>query len=223
MNKLDFFSNLIVHSKEEGFSFIISDEEFDDPKKLSAEKQIAYRAAFTVATSIISSLVGLNYRFMIIGGLNTSQLSPSDKEALIADLKKVHSYCDFIGIKADTGPCFLRLGIDGDDMPDETLIGRCAIIHELANNFRKYSTSLVTGRDNYIVSAQVVIVFSSHKRAKDFIQLYADKCSNSSFWKKIYTYPWIVDLEDEEIKRYGQPLDRLSGHKEKIRASLFRK
>jgi len=69
----------------------------------------------------------------------------------------------------------------------------------------------------------VVLVFSSHKRANDFIQNFADKCSHSAFWKKVYTYPWIVDLEDEEIKRYRQPLDNVLGLAEKLKAELFRK
>jgi hypothetical protein len=144
---------------------------------------------------------------------------------LITDLQKAQNYCDFIGIKTSNGPALLRLAIDADDIPDETLIGRFAVIHEQAHNFRKHSSTFPGGfkETKFAVYAQVVVVFSSHKRARNFIQRFADQCSHTAFWKKVYTYPWIVDLEDEEIKRYRQPLDNFFGQGEKLKSELFQK
>jgi hypothetical protein len=75
MNKSDFFSNLINYSKREGFSFFLPGEDSDDPEKFSERKQVAHRAAFAVTSGIISAIAGVNYRFIILGGLNPSQLS----------------------------------------------------------------------------------------------------------------------------------------------------
>jgi hypothetical protein len=79
------------------------------------------------------------------------------------------------------------------------------------------------GYEKFSVHVHVVVVFSIHRRADDFVRKVADKCRHSAFWEKIYTAPWVVDLEDEEIKRYRQLDSLLGGRIEKIKAELFRK
>jgi hypothetical protein len=230
MNKSDFFKNFLDYSKREGFSFFISGEQFNDPEKLSSSRQMMNKLMFAAAVGIGGAIGGApaSGLGLSIAILNPGDLNPVERQALISDLEIVHNHCDFIGIKISNGPALLRLGIDADDISDESLIGRFAIRHEQAYKFRKHSSSLFRNRVSknvatFAVYAQIVVVFSTHKRARNFIQNSANKCSHSAFWQKVYTSPWIVDLEDEDIKRYRQPLDGFLGYGEKLKVELFQK
>jgi hypothetical protein len=120
----------------------------------------------------------------------------------------------------------LRLAIDADDISDASLIEHFAQIHKQAHNFSKHSATLLKSRfsnQKFSVHVHGVVVFSAHTRATDFIRVVADKCRHSAFLEKIYTDPWVIDLENEQIKRYRQ-LDGLFGGKfENLKAQLFRK
>src|SRR5262249_55396020 len=140
--------------------------------------------------------------------------------------RRLQEYSTVVGIKLSDGPVLLRFGIDADDISFETLVGRFAMIHERAYDFRKYAPSLMRSiwSDGKLATvAQVVVAFSAHKRAREFIQSYADKCKHTAFWKKVYTQPWVADLEDEEITRLRQPLsDLVTRDSDKLKAGLFR-
>ena len=213
MNKEDFFQNLLEYSRDEGFSFLVSGQAFETPQKLSSGKQ-----------ALIATAAGA--MFGLIGVLSSGYLDETNKQGLIQDLQRLQGYCSLIGIKYSDGPVLIRLGIDADDVPNETLIGRFAIIHERAYDFRKYAPSVIRGFWNdgkLATGAQVVLAFSKHRRAKEFNENYAAKCKLTAFWKKVYTQPWVADLEDEEITRFRQPLsDLVTRDADKLKAGLFR-
>jgi hypothetical protein len=213
MNKSDFFPNLLDYSKDEGFSLLAPEESFDDPNRLSGGKQAMIAAATGAA-------------FGLIGSLSSGYMDETSKQGLIADLRRMQDYCDCVGIKLSDGPVLLRLGIDADDIPGETVVGRFAMIHERAYDFRKYAPSMIRTifSDGKLATvAQVVVAFSTHKRAKEFIDRYAAKCKQTAFWKKVYTQPWVVDLEDEEITRFRQPLsDLLTRDSDRLMVGMFR-
>jgi hypothetical protein len=72
--------------------------------------------------------------------------------------------------------------------------------------------------------AQVIVTFTAHRRARIFLESFADKCKHTAIWKKVYTQPWIVDLEDEDIRRLRQPLsDLVTRDSDRLKAGFFRK
>ena len=213
MNKSEFFLNLLDYSKDEGFSLFVPREGFDEPKRLSGGKQTMIAVAAGAA-------------FGLIGTLSSGYLDKTDKPLLVADLQRMQNYSTVIGIKLRDGPVFLRLGIDADEISGETLVGRFAMIHERAYDFRKYAPSLmrtIFSDGKLATVAQVVVTFSEHSRAREFIQTYADKCKHTAGWKKVYTQPWVVDLQDEEITRFRHPLSNLmTRDSDRLKAGLFR-
>src|SRR5438105_5736835 len=126
MNQKDFFSNFLDYSRDEGFSFFTPGEKFDDPKRLSWGKQ-----------ALVAAAAGAAYG--LIGSLSSGYSGKTSRDGLIADLKKLHEHSDLVSIKLSHGPVLVRLGIDADDLLGETLIGRFALIHERAYDFRKYA------------------------------------------------------------------------------------
>jgi hypothetical protein len=210
MNQKDFFENLLDYSRDEDFSFFTPGEKFNDPKKLSWGKQ-----------ALVAAMSGAAYG--LIGSLSSGYSGSSTRDNLIADMQNMHEHCDLVAIKLSHGPVLVRLGIDADNLSGETLVGHFALIHERLYDFCKHAPSVMPG-GKLATAAQVVVVFSTHKRAKEFIDKYAGNCKHTAFWKKIYTQPWVVDLEDEEIKRFRQPLsDLVANDSEKLKAGLFRR
>jgi len=211
MNQADFLDNLLDYSKGEGFSFLQGDERFEDPKRLSGGKQALVAAA-------AGALFGL------VGSLSSGYMTETDRAGLIADLKKMNDLCDRVGIKLSDGSVLIRLAINADSLSDESLVGRFALIHERAYDFRKYAISIMRsiwsdGKQPTV--SQVLIAFSAHRRARTFLQSFADKCKHTAVWKKVYTQPWVVDLEDEDITRLRQPLsDLLERDSEKIKVRV---
>ncbi len=214
MNKSEFFPNLLEYSKEEGFSLLVPGERLNDPKGLSLGKQM-------VIAAVAGTVFGL------IGSLSSGYQDETKKQGLVADLQRMQDYCALVGIKLSNGPVLLRLGIDADDISGEALAGRFAMIHERAYDFRKYAPSSMRTiwRDNKLATfVQVVVALSAHKRAREFILSFGDKCKHTAVWKNVHTQPWVVDLEDEDIKRFRTPLDELlMRDSERIKSGLFRR
>ena len=214
MNQQEFLINVFDYSKSEGFSFLATDGEFEDPKRLSGAKQ-----------ALVAAVAGA--AFGLLGSLSSGYMKETDKACLIGDLKRMMELCDAVGIKLSDGNVLIRLVINADNVADETLVGRFAVVHERAYDFRKYAMSLMRSiwNDGKLPTvAQVIVAFSTHRRAKVFSENFADKCKHTAIWKKVYTQPWIVDLEDEDIQRLRQPLsDLVSRGSDKIKAGFFRK
>ncbi len=216
IEKSIFFNNLVDYSvKDEDFSFLGAADELDAPQKMSSRMQFALGAAAGVA-------------FGIFGGMASGYMKGSaDYDALIADLRKMLDCSDVIGIRLKDGMAVLRLGIDADELTGEALIGRFAIIHERATEFRKYAYTIMRSWINETklpTVSQGVVVFSKHQKAKQFIQQHGDKCKHYTFWKGVRTQPWVVDLQEEVITRCSglwQLANMLPLDSEKARAGLF--
>ena len=103
--------------------------------------------------------------------------------------------------------CLLTVAIVGDEIPDETLIGRTAIIHGLTEELKKYSMTMFESRFSQAkcgVMSSVYIAFDSHKRAKAFFEQHGRKCQHKN--KNAALFSSIVDLEDGEINYAGSSI-----------------
>ena len=116
----------------------------------------------------------------------------------------------------------LRLAISADEMTDESLVGRSAIIHEEAQNFQKYAADLNPMKarpwvkrlmgvpEGGHVWCWVFLTFSTHKRAKDFVAMHVAKCKHGGLFAHTRTHPHVVDLEDQIIQDWsGKRLEKL--------------
>lgn len=219
----DFIPNFIEHSKSEGYSFLIAVDQFSEPQKASMGRQALIAAA--AATAFTAAFGG----GAVVGAIAGSNVGYSDKirkEDLVADLQRMKEYCDLIGINLSYGATIVRMMIDADTVSGETLVGRCAMIHERGLDFRKYALTIAKswlwGDTKAGTVIEVVMTFSTHKLAREFLQNYADKCKYSR--KGVTAYPWIVDLEDHEITRKTLNLPFFSKkYDEKLKAGFFRK
>jgi hypothetical protein len=200
MTQSEFFKILVDYYKGRGFAFFVPGEQFVDQEKMPLAKRTVFKAIAGVAMTLAAN-PGLG----VATSLTSFNLSAADKESLIIDLEQMHSHCDLVGIKVSDpiAPAMLILGIDADDISNESLIGRFVNIHEQAHNFIKYSPSTMFGKKNG-VRTSVCVVYSSHKRAKDFIENAAKKCKHSAFWKEVNTWSWPMDLEvnSEKIRAH---------------------
>jgi hypothetical protein len=214
MDKTEFFRNLAEYSQSKGFSLFKAntDDEFEDPKRVSKGQRIAIGMMSGAALGAVGGGLGGTY-------------SETRKEQLVSDLKTLSEYADMTGINLSKGFALLRVAIGADDLSDEVLIGRFARIHERVHDFQKYAMSSVTGKMG--TRAEVLVVFSSHKRATAFIEGSAKKCGQFSLRKNVLTQPWIVDLEQQEItrSRVGFRLQPPFGLNpwDNYKATLFRK
>ncbi len=202
MIKTDFLANLIDHSQAEGFSFLTPDGNVSDPKRMSEGRQMVVRLIQGAAFGLLGGIVGY---------------TETRKQELIRDLTAFSAHGDLAGINLTQGTVILRIVIDADGLTDDTLVGRFTLIHESAHNFRRYGLSTFSG--NMSTHVHVILLFSSHERADAFGKRYGKKCSQWSFWKKVLTNPWIIDLEREELIRFqvGAGIGAA-----KLKAALFR-
>ena len=223
MTITEFVPNFIEYSKSEGFGFYIPTDQFSGLPKASGKSQMFLAAAASAAFTTIfggGAIVGA------IAGGNVGYSNKISKEELVADLQKMKEYCDLIGIKSNTGGMNVRMMIDADGISGETLVGRCAMIHERGLDFRKYAMTIakswIWGDSRLPTTIEVVMTFSTHKLAREFLQNYADKCKHSK--KGVMAYPWIIDLEDHEITRKTLNLPFLSKkYDEMLKVGLFRR
>jgi len=102
-------------------------------------------------------------------------------------------YCDAVGKRVSWAA--FRLIIDGDELDDSEIIGRISQVHRIV---RKYYSSQA--------DAKVLIVFSKHAHAEDFLTNSSRSCVHPEFWRKIYTRAWIGDIESEIIHNAQHPI-----------------
>jgi hypothetical protein len=188
MNQVECFKILCDYSKANGFALFIPGTEFDVPKGMSGKSKALIIGAAALAA------VALGGRLIYYGSGKSA-----DKDRMIGDLQRM-PYCDFVGVKLSSGTVQLRLGINSDNLSGEALVGRFAMIHERAIDFRKYASM------NPSALTEVFTTFSSHKRAREFIQNFADKCKHLAYKKMTRTFPVVIDLEDEDITSFAPKL-----------------
>jgi hypothetical protein len=207
MNKSDFFLNLIEYSQTEGFYFLGPDETATGPRNMSEGRQKVFRMVSGLGPGIF-------------GLLSTGYFDVPDRQQLQADLRGMNELCDIVGINLTNGPVVLRLALDTDGVDDDTIVSLFPRIHELTHDFQQYGFSIV--KNKMSARSQVLLAFSSHTRAMAFGATHAPKCKQSSFWKKIYTEAWVVDLEATEIIRFRHGGEFMARDLEKRKAGFFR-
>ena len=156
MDKLTFFVNLIEFSRDEGFTFLVPGEGFADQRGIAPGNQ-------AILSLMAGSVAGL------LGSLSCGFRDQIDRNTLESDLRSMAEYCDVVGINVNHGTVYLRLGVDCDNLSGETLIGRLALIHDRAFDFRKYATSFMRSvfSDGKLATyCQPVLVFSEHTRPR---------------------------------------------------------
>ena len=189
MQKTEFFKRLVNSSTQEGFSFLVAGQEIAEPQKATGLAFVA-NVAFGVALGVFSPA-------------SAGYFEKSDKNTLINDLEGLRDCCDVAGIKFYAGAVFLRLIVDGDKLPGESIVGRCAMIHDRAETFRKYAMSIVKtwfSDVKNMTSADVYIMFSEHDAATTFVGNFANKCAHYTYKKQLYTSVLVADLADKKIQ-----------------------
>src|SRR5208282_2730886 len=118
-------------------------------------------------------------------------------DAIARELAKYKSVSDFIGIQLKTGSVVLRLVIDGDNLPMQTIIRHLALIHNQSAALRNYADSF--GRRDQVTSvSQGILLFSAHSRAREFSNNFAATCLwHDPHFHKVQ--PWTVDLEEQTV------------------------
>jgi len=70
-------------------------------------------------------------------------------------------------------------------------------MHEYVFRFKRYA-STVPGAPHPMIIAQGAIVFSEHRKAKQFVDQFASRCVYCPSHYRA-TQPWVIDLEDETV------------------------
>jgi len=134
-----------------------------------------------------------------LGGLSVfaiNQPSFADKE-VITELERLGSLCDLIGIKFSAGGVQLVLFVQGDNFADETAIGKCHLIRDQLNSFKKFTMRISWTK--MPVFASVFFIFEKSENAFHFRQTVQEKCKHSALFKKIYVLPWGIDLSAKSV------------------------
>ena len=134
-----------------------------------------------------------------LGGLSVfaiNQPSFADKE-VITELEKLGALCDLIGIKLSAGGVQLVLFVQGDDYADETVIGKCHLIRDQLNSFKKFTMRISWTK--MPVFASVFFIFEKSDKAFHFRQSVQEKCKHNALFSKIYVLPWGIDLSAKSV------------------------
>jgi hypothetical protein len=163
MKTADFFHHFHDNSNKNGYSFFFDEKPLEAPPQMSSNQQLL--------VNCLNSLSRLSLGLPLL--FQPAIYKSHNKETLTGDFKRLQKYCDLIGIKDSFGSCLLRTAIVADEISDEALVGRLAIIHEQASNFQKYTanpmgTRRIFGSGGMSVRCLVFLIFSSHKRAREF-------------------------------------------------------
>lgn len=205
MQTLAFLQAFHDYSLTNGFSFYFEDKQFEKPEQMSSGNQLWVAIAIGSAFGLVNPGIGT------LAVLNSGFYQKFNNTSFIEEIKRLKNHCDLIGMKDSAGSFLLKMAIVGDEMPDETIIGKIAIIHGLSEQFKKYSLTLYKSRFGEAkcgVMSSMYVVFASHKRAKVFFEEHARKCQHKT--KNVVLFPSVVDLEDEEINYAGSSIFGLS-------------
>jgi hypothetical protein len=198
MQTLDFFQAFSDYSIANGFSFYFEDQQFKHQETATNGNQMLVKIAIGAALGLVNPALG------ILAVPNSGFYQKSNSDTFTEDIKKLKSHCDLVGIKDALGSCYVTMTLAADEIPDEAIIGRTTIIHGLTEQLKKYSLTILKSRFGEAksgVMSSVFLVFSSHKRAKSFFEEHASKCQHRN--KTVNLFPYVVDLEDKEIKYSG--------------------
>ena len=194
MDKIAFETNAI--STFHGFRYVFCDElqQGASLKRMPATQYAALLA--------MGALVG--YPAFAINHANFT-----DAEVK-AELVKLASLCDFIGVRVSNGGVQLVLFVHGDELTGEPIIGKCSLIKDSLNSFKKFTMRF--GWVKKPVWANVFFIFGNSEKAFQFRQSVQDKCKHLPFFGKTFLLPWGVDLRAKSVWE-SQGLKPLQNHK----------
>jgi hypothetical protein len=133
------------------------------------------------------------------GAFAINHASFTDSEVK-AEIVKLGALCDFIGVRLSNGGVQLVLFVHSDDLADETIIGKCQLIRDRLNAFKKFTMRI--GWSKIPVWANVFFVFSNSEKAFHFRQCVQENCKHTSLFRKAYVLPWGVDLSAKSVQAY---------------------
>jgi hypothetical protein len=94
----------------------------------------------------------------------------------------------------------LVLFVHSDDLADEAIIGKCQLIRNQLNSFKKFSMRI--GWTKMPVFASVFCVFDNSEKAFHFRQSVQANCKHYTLLSKFYVLPWGVDLSAKSVWAY---------------------
>ena len=164
-----------------------------------------------VKIAVGSALSLVNPGFGTLAALNSGFYEKFKDESFVSDIKKLKINCELLAIKEVMGMLQIYVVVLGDEMTEEALIGRSAIIHGLAEQMKRYSMTMFKSRFSEAklgVHCAMFLVFSNHQKAKSFYDNHSRKCRHSN--GNVFLFPFVADLEDGEIKYAGSGFFGLS-------------
>ena len=158
----------------------------------------------------VGALVGFG-AFMI------NRSSAIDSE-IKAELVKLGTLSDLIGINMSSGAVWLALFVYGDDLSDEAIIGKCHLIRDRLASFKKFAMSI--GWKKMPVSSRVFFVFGNTDKAFHFRKSVQEHCKHFALFNQLWVLPWGIDLAAKSVWAYqGLPINWLKPTD--IEAELF--
>jgi hypothetical protein len=198
VDKATFYANFVEASTiEDGFVFLDDAGNLCIPKTPSTTTQVGITAGIMAATIAVNVLAGAAGSNVAVFPRHLFAPGNADHNALVSDLKQFQTLSHIVGFRIGYGAVLLRIIIDADVATVDDIIRYFAIIHEDAFRFKRYS-STAPGAPHSMIIVQGAIVFSEHRKAKQF----ADQCSNKCVYCPSHyrsTQPWVIDLEDETV------------------------
>ena len=187
-------AKLLEYIKKRGFTFVGPDVETAHiPRTPSSQKIMAIAAAtFGIGNPLVAFASGIVPDFK----------DQDIRKSLIS----LYDVADFVGVSLEWGAVRMVLSLDADEITDEALIGKFVLLHERITQFRKYAMSSLQTRLGDIKQgtvAHVFLVFRQPYKADHFANNLSDKCKQVTFWKKIWTLPWAVDVPGKRIHRWS--------------------
>jgi hypothetical protein len=89
--------------------------------------------------------------------------------------------------------------LDGDEQTDQDIV----------SNLRRLRRLVKQSNDGEWTQDRVLIIFSKHTRAEEFLNSSSAECVHVQFWRKIKTKGWIGDLDAGMIRAPKTPMSSI--------------
>lgn len=127
-----------------------------------------------------------------------------------------------VGISLEAGAVRLALIGEADAIADDRLLGDFFLVHGKLTEFRRHGMPVLKTRVGDVtqgIRAHVFLVFNRPGQAEHFLEHLLERCRHVTFWRKVCTLPWVIDVPGQRVLRWrGWPPCRglnqaeLAGH-----------
>lgn len=156
------------------------------------------RAMATAAASVV---------FGLIGGLSSGMVDDSSESELRSALKRFSRFGGLTAVSLKSGAVRIVLVLPADETSDEALIGTFSLLHDELTDFRRFALTTLRnwlfGDVKQGVLLHCLLVFHTQYKADHFANSLSDKCKHITFWKKIWTLPWAIDVPGNRVVRWN--------------------